>query len=140
MSYKGIFRPKNPKKYIGNPLNIIYRSNWELKLMIYLDSHSDIVEWASEEFSIPYRSPIDGRIHRYYPDFLVKKKNETIVIEVKPGIQVRPPKIKQNANRRYINEVRTYGINTAKWKAAKAFCEDRKWKFMIMTEKELGIK
>ena len=74
MSYKGRYIPKNPNKYKGDPTNIIYRSSWELKLMRYLDEHSDVVQWASEEFFIPYKSPIDGRYHRYFPDFWMKRK------------------------------------------------------------------
>ena len=149
MSYKGFFKPKNPNRYKGDPTNIVYRSSWELKLMSYLDVHPDIIEWSSEEFCIPYVSPIDRRIHRYFPDFYLKKKNiegkiETLVIEVKPKNQVVPPtvvKTKTNKpTKRYVREVMTYGVNEAKWKAAQAFCEDRKWKFMIMTESELGIK
>jgi len=149
MSYKGFFKPKNPNRYKGDPTNIVYRSSWELKLMSYLDVHPDIMEWSSEEFCIPYVSPIDKRIHRYFPDFYLKKKNtegkiETVVIEVKPKNQVVPPTaIKTKTNKptkRYVREVMTYGVNEAKWKAAQAFCEDRKWKFMIMTESELGIK
>lgn len=145
MSYKGMFRPKNPQKYRGDPSNIIYRSNWELKLMIYLDGHPDVLQWASEELVIPYRSPIDGKLHRYFPDFFVKKKNkdgvvESVVIEVKPSVQSNPPKVQSKPTRKYIREVVTYGINQAKWKAAKDFCDDRKWKFIVLTEKELGIK
>lgn len=145
MSYKGYFKPKNPGKYKGNPSNIIYRSGWELKLMSYLDSHPDVIKWSSEEFCIPYRSPIDGKIHRYFPDFYVQKRNsagliESLVIEVKPKSQVLPPAIKEKVTKKYLKEVKTYGINTAKWKAAKEFCEDKKWKFVLMTEKELGIK
>jgi len=145
MSYKGFFRPKNPAKYKGDPSNVIYRSGWELKLMMYFDSHPDVLQWSSEEFCIPYRSPIDGKIHRYFPDFFVKKRNtdgiiESAVIEVKPFIQVKPPTMQQKPTRRYLKEVKTYGINAAKWKAAKEYCELKKWKFLIMTEKELGIK
>lgn len=145
MSYKGFFKPKNPAKYKGDPSNVIYRSGWELKLMAHLDSHPDVIQWSSEEFSIPYRSPIDGKIHRYFPDFFVKKRNaqgieESLVIEVKPSKQVMAPKVQSKPTRKYLNEVKTYGINTAKWKAAKEFCELKKWKFIIMTEKELGIK
>ena len=144
MSYKGTFRPRNPQKYRGNPDNIIYRSSWELKLMSYLDRHPDVIYWASEEIAIPYRSPVDNKIHRYYPDFLVKKKNpqgiiESIVIEVKPESQVAPPQKKKKTDKKYLNEVMTYGINSAKWKAAKEYCELKNWKFLIMTEKELGI-
>ena len=63
-TYKGFFKPKNPQKYRGDPTNIIYRSGWELKLMLYLDEHKDVVNWGSEELIIPYRSPIDGKVHR----------------------------------------------------------------------------
>lgn len=146
MSYKGFFKPKNPVKYKGDPTNIVYRSLWEFKLMSYLDVHPEVIEWSSEEFCVPYKSPVDGKIHRYFPDFKVKKKTptgfETVVIEVKPKAQVVPPAVSttKKPTKRYIREVMTYGINDAKWKAAKKFCEDRKWKFMIMTEIELGIK
>lgn len=145
MSYKGYFKPRNPSKYSGDPTNIIYRSSWEAKLMKYLDDHPDVIKWSSEEICIPYRSPIDNKIHRYFPDFLVKKRNtsgiiETLMIEVKPKSQTKPPKIQKKATKRYVNEVYTWGINSAKWKAANEFCESRKWKFIIMTENELGIQ
>jgi len=144
MSYKGVFKPKNPGKYKGDYNNIIYRSSWELKLMMYLDTHPDIMQWSSEEFYIPYRSPIDGKLHKYFPDFYVKKKNvsgviESLVIEVKPKKQVLPPKVKKEVDKKYLREVKTYGINSAKWKAAKEYCELKRWKFIIMTEKELGL-
>ena len=141
MSYTGYFRPKNPNKYKGDPTNIIYRSSWELKLMSYLDAHPDIVKWASEEFCIPYRSPVDNRIHRYFPDMLAKKNNgEVFLIEVKPLIQVEPPKKEGKSKKKYLNEVLTYGVNQAKWKMAEEYCADRGWKFIVLTEKELNIK
>jgi hypothetical protein len=149
MAYKGTFQPKHAGKYRGDPSKIVYRSSWELKLMMHLDSHPDVLEWASEEIVIPYRSPVDGKIHRYFPDFYVKKRNtsgdiEKVIIEVKPAHQVKVPTIQETKNRKpsrkYINEVLTYTVNQAKWEAAKTYCLDRQWKFMIMTEKELGIK
>lgn len=142
---KGYFKPRNPSKYNGDPTNIIYRSSWELRFMDYLDRHPDILQWASEEFCIPYRSPVDNKIHRYFPDFKVKKRapgggTETLVIEIKPLSQSIPPEKKVKPTKRYIREVMTYGINEAKWKAATRFCDERKWKFKVLTEKELGIK
>ena len=144
MAYKGKFKPRNTNKYKGNPTNIIYRSLWELKLMRYLDEHPDVVSWSSEEIAIPYKSPIDGRYHRYFPDFKITKKDKegltsTLLIEVKPLNQTKPPEVTKKITKKYINEVATWGINQAKWKAAADFCEDRNWKFSIMTEKELGI-
>lgn len=113
--------------------------------MGYVDNHSEVVEWSSEEFSIPYRSPIDGRIHRYFPDFFVKKKTsqgttESFVVEIKPFKETIAPKVQSKPTKQYLREVYTWGINQAKWQAAEEFCEDRKWKFVKMTEYDLGIK
>ena len=143
-TYKGFFRPKNPQKYMGDPRNIIYRSRWELKLMMYLDDHRDVIKWGSEEVVVPYRSPIDGRVHRYFVDFVVTKinkegKRETSLIEVKPAAQTKPPERQTKKTKRYLTEVMTWGVNEAKWNAAREFCEDRGWTFHIFTEKELGI-
>ena len=73
-TYKSIFKPKNPKKYIGDASQIICRSNWEREFCNYCDSNKNIVTWASEEFCIPYISPLDNKRHRYYPDFLIQVK------------------------------------------------------------------
>ena len=145
---KGFFKPRNPQKYKGDPTNIIYRSGWELKFMLYLDSRSDVLQWSSEEIIVPYRSPVDGRPHRYFVDFLVTTinkdgKKETTLIEIKPAAQTKPPVLKEGTSpksRKYINEVFTWGVNQAKWKAATAYCADRGWSFKILTENELGIK
>ena len=97
MAYKGKFKPKHRDKYKGNPTNIIYRSLWERRFMVYCDSNDSVVKWSSEEIVIPYRSPFDRKIHKYYPDFWVKIKKhdgtiETSIIEVKPKAQVRARK------------------------------------------------
>lgn len=144
-SYKGFFRPKNPSKYKGDPSGIVFRSSWELKFMNYLDAHPDVVEWSSEEFAIPYKSPVDGRFHRYFPDFWIRQKNihgveEVVVIEIKPEKQTQPPQTQTRKTKKYINEVMTWGINSAKWQAATKFCNERKWQFRILTEHHLGIK
>lgn len=144
MAYKGKFTPRDPKKYMGNPTNIIYRSSWELRVMNYFDRNPNILQWASEEFSIPYISPIDGRRHRYYPDFMIKSREKdgrisTRVIEVKPKKQCQPPKKRSKITKAYLSEVKAWGINSAKWTAAKEFCADRKWDFVILTEQELGL-
>jgi len=142
MSYKGYFKPRNPGKYKGDPTNIIYRSGLELRLMKFLDEQDNIVKWGSEELAIPYKSPIDGRYHRYFPDFYVKKKitDGTIreqLIEVKPSDQCKPPRKQNKVTKRYLTEVKNWGINSAKWKAAEEYCKDRRWTFIIITEKDL---
>jgi len=152
MAYKGRFRPVNPQKYRGDPSSIVYRSLWEFKFFKFIDLHPDVIWWQSEEVAIPYLSPIDGKMHRYFPDVILHKKMgpekfETIMIEIKPEGQTRPPDIsKKNKtptgriSRRYLNEVKTFGINDAKWKAARIYCAAKGWKFEIMTEKHLNIR
>lgn len=146
MALSGKYKIKNKKKYKGNPNNIVYRSSWERRFMIFCDEHSSILEWSSEEFSVPYRSPVDGKVHRYFPDFIVKKINrqgkiETLMIEIKPHSQVKKPKsgkfgIKQ---KKMLKENIRWQINNAKWTSAQKFCEKYGWKFKIVTEKELNI-
>ena len=152
MAYKGRFKPANPDKYKGDPTRITYRSSWEFKFFRFVDQHPDVIWWQSEEIAIPYLSPIDNRVHRYFPDVILKKRvgpdqYETVMIEIKPKSQTMPPDIsKRNKtptgriSRRYLNEVKTYGINDAKWAAARKYCNERGWKFEIMTESHLGIK
>jgi hypothetical protein len=144
MAYQGIFRPKNPKKYVGDSNNIVYRSSWECRVMNWFDQNDDIMSWASEELIVPYKSPIDNRFHRYFPDFIVKVKTrdgtvKTLMIEVKPKKQTVPPEPKKRVTKQYVTEVTTYGVNQAKWKAAHEYCLDRGWEFKIMTEEHLGL-
>ncbi len=145
MAYSGKYRPVNHRKYKGDPRAVFYRSLWELKFMKWCDSHDHILEWGSEEFWIPYVSPIDKRVHRYFPDFIMKVKEsngqiKTYVVEVKPKKQTIEPKKRSRVTKSYIYECKTYAVNQAKWKAAKEFCDDRLINFKIITENELGIK
>lgn len=145
MAYKGKYTPKNPQKYRGDPSNIVYRSTWECRVMNWLDNAESVLEWGSEEFSISYMSPVDGKPHRYFPDFYVKSKKsdgtvEVQILEIKPHKQTVEPQKKSRVTKQYINEVVTYGVNQAKWKAANEFCLDRGWKFKVLTEYDLGIK
>lgn len=141
---KGVYKIQNPKKYIGNPNNIIYRSSWELKFMKWCDNNENILEWGSEELPIPYISPLDNRVHRYFVDFYIKVQEKSGVVkkylvEVKPQKFTQEPKIPTRKTKKFLQEVMQWGVNQAKWKFATEFCEDRGWKFIILTEKELGI-
>ena len=112
--------------------------------MNWLDRNPDILSWASEELIVPYLSPVDNRVHRYFPDFLVKVKTrdgstKTMMLEVKPKYQTEAPAPQQRKTKKYINEVVTYGVNQAKWKAANEYCLDRGWEFKIITEEHLGL-
>ena len=144
-SIKSRYKPINPKKYQGNPYNFIWRSSGERKLCQWADKKENVISWASEEINIPYVSPKDNRVHRYYPDFLIKVKEssnkiKTYVVEVKPKKQTLPPKKKKRITKSYIYECQTYAVNQAKWKAASEFCKDNRIEFKIITEDELGIK
>lgn len=145
MPYSGKYTVKNPKKYNGNHNEVYFRSLWELTYMKWCDGNDDVLRWGSEEVVIPYVSPLDGKGHRYFPDFYVKtKNNDEFIIEVKPKNQCGPPKglsesQKKNkkSRKRHIRNMITWAINEAKWTAATKFCKKRKWKFMILTEDTL---
>ena len=144
MAYKGKYIPINPKKYVGNPSQIIYRSLWERKLMVYCDRNDNIIEWGSEEVIVPYRSPWDGKMHRYFPDFYMKVRQadgstKKFIIEVKPKSQCKQPvKNPKRRTTKWFKEVQTWGINQAKWKSATDYCENRGMEFKILTEDHLN--
>ena len=146
MTYKGRYFPTNPKKYRGNPNQIIYRSLWERKVMVYCDKNDAIIEWGSEEVIVPYLSPMDGKIHRYFPDFYVKVRQadgstKKFIIEVKPKSQCKQPvKNPKRRTTKWFNEVKTFAINQAKWKSAREFCEDKGMEFKIFTEDHINPK
>ena len=144
MAYRGKYYPSFPRKYKGDPTNIIYRSLWERKFMVYCDKNTKILEWWSEEIALPYISPHDSRVHRYFPDFYIKVQENTgkikrFLIEVKPLKQTTKPKKPKRQTKGYIREAFEYARNQAKWKAAREYCADRMWEFKVITEKELDI-
>ena len=144
MAYRGKYYPSFPRKYKGDPTNIIYRSLWERKFMVYCDKNTKILEWGSEEIALPYISPHDSRVHRYFPDFYIKVQENTgkikrYLIEVKPLKQTTKPKKPKRQTKGYIREAFEYARNQAKWKAAREYCAARMWEFKVITEKELDI-
>jgi hypothetical protein len=144
-SIKSKYKPSYPQKYKGDPDNIICRSSWERRFCNWCDLNESIISWGSEEFFIPYYNPAKERVCRYFPDFIIKVKEssgqiKTYVVEVKPAKQTVPPQKKSKVTKSYIHECTTYAVNQAKWKAAKEWCADRMLEFIVITEKELGIK
>tara|TARA_B100000427_G_scaffold152710_1_gene127240 strand:- start:2876 stop:3262 length:387 start_codon:yes stop_codon:yes gene_type:complete len=124
MAYKGKYQPSHPRKYKGDPTNIIFRSLWERKFMVYCDKNSNILEWNSEEIAIPYISPVDGKPHRYFPDFYMKVKEtngqiKRYVIEVKPLKQCSPPKKPKRQTPGYIREAYEYAKKSSKVERSK---------------------
>lgn len=138
---QGVYKPINKKKFIGDVNNIIYRSSWELSLLFQYDTDPNVLEIGSEEVIIPYRD-INGKVRRYFVDFLIKRKagNETIteLIEVKPYKETIPPVLSEGKKTKTkVREILTWDINQRKWEAAKKYCEMKGWIFKIITEKQL---
>lgn len=88
---------------------------------------------------IPYVSPIDGKIHRYFVDFKIETINKkTYLVEIKPKAQtMKPQGSRQTA--KFLKEATTYLVNQAKWEYARRYSKDRNWEFIILTEDELGL-
>ena len=141
--HQGLFKPTNSKKYVGDIKNIVFRSRLEFMYMRLLDHDPNIIQWSSEEFVIMYRSPIDARMHRYFVDFFIKRKNgddiETVMIEMKPLSQTKPP-IKKKSQNRFLKESIEWSRNSAKWNAAEDLAKKKGWKFEIVTELDVGLK
>lgn len=132
------FIPKNPQKLIGNP-RPFYRSSWELTVMNLLDQHPNVINWASESVAIPYKNPLTGKMHQYFPDFLIiykdkhgKKRAE--LVEVKPSKEA----IAENAKSK--RDKAALLVNTAKWAAALRWCKENGFTFRILTENDLYIR
>jgi hypothetical protein len=142
---QGKWFPKNPGKYAGNPNDIVYRSSWELRFFNWADQNSSVVSWASEEIIVPYICETDNRWHRYFVDVAMKIADSngnirTYLVEIKPHAQTLPPKYTGKQTARYITESQTFVKNQSKWKAAKEYARKRGAEFVVITEKELGIK
>lgn len=140
---QGIYQPINKEKYVGDKLPI-YRSGYEMKLCVWLDKTPTVKKWSSESVVIPYVSPLDGRIHRYFVDFVVfiqeGDKLVKYLVEVKPKKETLLPVVnKKKKQSTIIYETATYAKNQAKWSAAKQWAANKGMKFIILTEQELGI-
>lgn len=145
---QGYYKPKNESKWIiteafdskGVP-GIKYRSSWELKFMKFCDYNPYILKVNSEGMVIDYISPKDGKIHKYYMDFMLETTKSVWLVEVKPLRETIPPKPPKNDSEKsayvYQKAIETYAVNCAKWEATEKLCEERGWIFKIITEKEL---
>ena len=146
IKYKGKYTPEHPAKYMGNSSNIIYRSMWERRCMKYFDVNPSVLQWASEEISIPYYDSMTKKVRKYFPDFLIKVKtangeDKTHLIEVKPSKDLRPPvggRGKKKSTLLY--EMKTYQMNRDKFASARKWCDERGIIFDVWTEKHLKQK
>lgn len=138
-AHRSKYKPKNMAKYAGNIDMIICRSSWERAVCQWCDLNPSVIKWSSEEVIVPYICKTDNSPHRYFIDFKIQMKNgKTYLIEVKPDKQTKKPKQPQRKSPKYKDEVLTYVKNLSKWNAAKKYCEDREWTFMVWTENTLN--
>jgi hypothetical protein len=143
MLLQGRYKPQNPQKYRGDPTNIIYRSSWEFSVCYWCDFNPKVQSWSSEEIVIPYKSLVDKKIHRYFPDFKITfSDGKTYIIEVKPKSQTIMPTRGKSGKLRYKRLLEEYARNVSKWSAAKEYAQDRNFIFDIWDQeklKKLGI-
>jgi hypothetical protein len=142
MATRGRFKPINPQKYVGDANNIFFRSLWESQVMKFFDSRTDVLHWGSEEIIIPYLSPEDNRVHRYFPDFFIEYRDKDGKI-IKEIVEVKPLHESDSAFAKSDRSKDALAVNEAKWKAAAIFCEDRGMIFRVLTEKAIfhqGVK
>jgi Straboviridae/Kyanoviridae head completion nuclease len=144
---QGLYNATNPDKYIGNPLDIKFRSSWEYAFCKYLDLNEKILKWACEQPIITY-SDLRNKVHRYYPDFYYEimvngdsMNYERVIVEVKPASELFPPEQPKNESAKALENfeysVRTHIKNKLKWNAAEEYARRNKMKFVIITEHKL---
>lgn len=133
---KGLYTPKHPEKYIGDPNKIRFLSSWELRFMEFCDNNPNVISWGSEEFRIKYFHPIKKKVCDYIPDFIIKYKDmhENIITEV---IEIKPMKQSQSSAKMSTYDQVQLVINSAKWTAAKALCDNAGIKFRVLTEQQM---
>lgn len=140
-SHKGLYNPLNDQKYRGTR-PIVYRSGLELSFFRWCDRNERVLQWGSESVVIPYISPKDGRMHRYFVDNVLilqtDKGNKKFLVEIKPEKQTMPPSQSvRKSKKNLLFEQITWAINSSKWDAAKAWCAKNNFEFVILTEKDL---
>jgi hypothetical protein len=137
---QGIYKLKNPQKYVGNS-SPKYRSGWEFLCMKTFDENPAILHWASEPVKIPYKDPtrtsLMGKNTIYVPDFFIEYvdkngKRHAEIIEVKPSNH----QILEKVGKNLVNQIQ-YVKNIAKWEAATAWCKQRGLKFRVVNENDL---
>ncbi len=146
--HQGKYKIQNPQKYIGDPTDIVYRSSWEYKFMVYCDMNEYVLRWGSEVFKIPYTDYV-GHGRTYIPDFYLETRNTKIpdlinryIVEIKPEQEIREPEIPKNISPKKLKQLEyqlaTWQKNKYKWVHAVEWCKTRDMKFWLVTEKHLN--
>ena len=137
------FVAQNMDKYSGKT-PIICRSSLEKKAFFTMDQNPAVIKWGSESVVIKYHDPVKKRTRRYFMDldFVIMDSNNVAtkyLVEIKPEQQTHTPQRGRKAEKTFINEACTWATNLAKWRATKAFCDAKGWRFALWTERGLRI-
>jgi hypothetical protein len=132
---QGAYQVKNATKYVGKGIPR-FRSGWEMTFMMFLDSNDNVLQWASESISIPYRNPITGKQSIYVPDFLVtyRGRNSTMVAEL---IEIKPKKQSLIEGKMSEKDRMIVAVNYAKWDAATKWAKRNGLTFRVITEDQI---
>jgi hypothetical protein len=132
---QGAYTVKNTAKYVGRGTPR-YRSGWELTFMMFLDSNENVLQWASESISIPYRNPLTGKSSMYVPDFLItyRNKNNQLIAEL---VEIKPKKQSVIESKMSAREGAVVAVNYAKWDAATKWARRNGLSFRVITENDM---
>jgi hypothetical protein len=132
---QGVYKVTNTTKYVGKR-EPRYRSGWEHAFMRFCDSNDNILQWASESISIPYRHPVTGKNTIYIPDFLItyRTKDNQMKAEV---IEIKPKKQSVLESKASARDRTIVAINYAKWDAATKWCRRQGLTFRVVTEDDI---
>lgn len=142
-SYTGDYILVNPVKHRTHKRSIKFKSMMEQKFMRRCDLDENIIQWDYEgmRMQVPYSCPVrGGSRHTYIIDFWVKYKSadgsvREAFVEIKPYKQTVKPSM---LGKGWKARVKTYLVNAAKWKYAKAYAERMGKEFWVITEKYLN--
>lgn len=134
--HQGIYKPKNPNKYIGNTPPI-FRSSIELKFFKFCDDNTNVISWSSENIIIPYFDSVTNKWRKYYVDNFVKIQEgnniKKYLIELKDIKATKKPESKRGKKKaNLLFEEATYKTNLCKWNFAKKFCKDHNMEFLLL--------
>jgi hypothetical protein len=137
---KGIFKPRNPKKWVNK--KIIHRSGLEKKWFTLFDLDPNVLAIGSENVVVPYFDPVTQKKRRYFVDVVIKYRDrdgeiKIKLIEIKCFEESIQPKKKKRITEAYTSSVLTFVTNEAKWEAATKYAKKRGWTFTVLTEKHL---
>jgi hypothetical protein len=132
---QGVYQVANPQKYVGKR-EPRYRSGWEHAFMRFCDNNQNILQWASESISIPYRHPLTGKSTIYIPDFLItyRTKDNRMCAEV---IEIKPKKQSVLESKASARDRAVVAVNYAKWDAAQKWCRQQGLVFRVVTEDDI---